>query len=214
MGWSWAFANLKPGTGKTTTSVLFAHGLHERGRDVLLVDADPGESASRWAELAGGFPFSVVTLHKRTLLRELRALVGRMNGDVDVVLDLPQLEDHAAIAKGGLAFARTWVVPVAPAGIEVDRMAAVGEHFEDVQATLEAPADEVVLFNRTNRAHPTFTGPDRRARDALTKLDYHVLTAMIPHSDDRFRQCFGVAIETTDPAIERLTDELLKRAGA
>ncbi len=214
MGMSWAFANLKPGTGKTTTAVLFSYGLHARGRDVLLVDADPGESASRWGELAGGFPFSAVTLHKRTLFRELQQLTGRLSADVDVVLDLPQLEDHAAIAKGGLAFARTWVCPVAPAGIEVDRMATVGTHFEEVQSTRTEPADEVVLFNRTNRAFPTRTGPDNAAREALEGLGYHVLKAMIPHADDRFRQVFGVPIEDTDPAIERLTDELLKRAAA
>ncbi len=214
MGMSWAFANLKPGTGKTTTAVLFSYALHVRGRDVLLVDADPGESASRWGELAGGFPFSAVTLHKRTLLRELRTLVGRLSADVDVVLDLPQLEDHAAIAKGGLAYAQTWICPVAPVGIEVDRMAAVGEHFAEVQATRSTPADEVVLFNRANRAHPTLTGPDKAARDALGNLGYDVLTAMVPHSDDRFRQCFGVPIEDTDPAIDRVTDELLKRCAA
>lgn len=215
MGWSWAFANLKPGTGKTTTAVLFAHALHYRDRQVLLVDADPGESASRWGELAGGFPMSVVTLHKRTLLAELRSLLGRLSADVDVVLDLPQLEDHAAIARGGLAFADTWVCPVAPSGIEVDRMVQVGQHFAEVQATRETPADEVVLFNRANRAHPTLTGPDNRARSALTGLGYHVLRSMIPHADDRFRQCFGVPVDPdTDPAIDRLTSELLGRCPA
>lgn len=211
---SWAFVNLKPGTGKTTTSVLVSYALHQRGRNVLLVDADPGESASRWGELAGGFPFASVTLHKRTLLRDLRALVQRMGEGTDVVIDAPQLEDHAAIAQGALAFADTWVVPLAPVGIEVDRMASVSEHFEQVQAVRDEPADPVVLFNRTNRAFPTRTGPDADARQALESLDYTVLRSMLPHSDARFRQTFGTSIEQSDDAIERVTDELLKRAGA
>ncbi len=211
---SWAFANLKPGTGKTTTSVLFAYALHARGRDVLLVDADPGESASRWGEMADGFPFSVVTLHKKTIGRELPSLVSRMSSD-HVVIDCPQIEDHSAIATGALRFADTWVVPLAPSGIEVDRMASVSEHFEEVQASRDADADAVVLFNRTNRRHPTSTGPDASAREALTELGYDVLRSMIPHSDMRYRQTFGVPMDDDrDDAIEAVTDELLKRAGA
>ncbi len=209
---SWAFVNLKPGTGKTTTSVLVAYSLHARGRLVLLVDADPGESASRWGELAGGFPFASVTLHKRTIRRDLDGLLARMKVD-DVLIDCPQIEDHASIAKGALGFAETWVVPLAPSGIEVDRMAAVSEHFDEVQATRQADADSVVLFNRTNRRRRTATGPDAAAREALEGLGYAVLETMIPSSDMRYRQTFGVDLtDERDDAIEDLTDELVKRA--
>ncbi len=211
---SWAFVNLKPGTGKTTTSVLLAYSLHARGRSVLLVDADPGESSSRWGELAGGFPFASVTLHKRTIGRDLPGLLARMQVD-DVLIDCPQLEDHASIAKGALGFADTWVVPLAPRGIEVDRMAAVSEHFDEVQATRDTDADAVVLFNRTNRRRRTSTGPDAAAREALESLDYTVLETMIPSSDMRYGQVFGVDLTgERDDTVEDLTDELLKRADA
>jgi len=44
-GLSLALANLKPGTGKTTSAVWLAHIFAQAGHNVLLVDADPSGSA-------------------------------------------------------------------------------------------------------------------------------------------------------------------------
>ena len=61
------FANLKPGTGKTTSAVWLAHAFAEAGHGVLLADADPAQSALQWADLAGGFPFRVAELARPDL---------------------------------------------------------------------------------------------------------------------------------------------------
>ena len=70
-GLSIALANLKPGTGKTTSAVWLAHVFAHVGNSVLLVDADPSGSALEWSDLAamgprlGGqepFPFRIVAL--------------------------------------------------------------------------------------------------------------------------------------------------------
>ena len=49
---SLALANLKPGTGKTTSAVWLAHVFAQAGNSVLLVDADPSGSALEWSDLA------------------------------------------------------------------------------------------------------------------------------------------------------------------
>ena len=69
-----ALANLKPGTGKTTSAVWLAHVFAQAGNRVLLVDADPSGSALEWSDLAAmdprlvpqqAFPFRVVALPSR-----------------------------------------------------------------------------------------------------------------------------------------------------
>src|SRR5437763_1910806 len=55
-GLSLALANLKPGTGKTTSAVWLAHVFTQAGNSVLLVDADPSGSALEWSDLAAMDP--------------------------------------------------------------------------------------------------------------------------------------------------------------
>ena len=55
-GLSIALANLKPGTGKTTSAVWLAHVFALSGNSVLLVDADPSGSALEWSDLAAMDP--------------------------------------------------------------------------------------------------------------------------------------------------------------
>src|SRR5437588_5694561 len=90
-GLSLALANLKPGTGKTTSAVWLAHVFAQAGNSVLLVDADPSGSALEWSDLAGldpritpreAFPFRVVALPSRELHRRLPEIAR----DDDVVI--------------------------------------------------------------------------------------------------------------------------------
>jgi len=79
-GLSVALANLKPGTGKTTSAVWLAHVFAQAGNSVLLVDADPSGSALEWSDLAAmypqlappeAFPFRIVALPSRELHRRV-----------------------------------------------------------------------------------------------------------------------------------------------
>src|SRR5689334_25159547 len=96
-----AVINLKGGTSKTTTAVFLAHALHEQGRRVLLVDADPQASALSWNEDAPEpFPFPVVGLPTRELYRQLPDFV---TSDINaVVIDTPPLDQKSGIVLGAL----------------------------------------------------------------------------------------------------------------
>ena len=90
-GLSLALANLKPGTGKTTSAIWLAHVFAQAGNRVLLVDADPSGSALEWSDLAAldprvapqqAFPYRIVALPSRELHRRLPDIAR----DDDVVI--------------------------------------------------------------------------------------------------------------------------------
>ena len=170
-GLSLALANLKPGTGKTTSAVWLAHVFARAGNSVLLVDADPSGSALEWSDLAAmdprlaapqaAFPFRIVALPSRELHRRLPDIA---RDDDVVIIDAPQIEDHGAIARSALRYADEIVIPCAPNPIEINRTTPVRDEIADVDSLRDRPARSAVLLNRCiTRAHST-PMPGRRCR--------------------------------------------------
>jgi chromosome partitioning protein len=200
-----ALVNLKPGTAKTTSAVWLAHAFHESGRDVLLVDADPAASALEWSDLADGFPFRVAGLPVKDLHRRV-ADIARP-GEV-VIIDAPQLEDHAGIARSAMRFADEILIPVAPTPIELNRTGPVLGEVEDIAAARTTPPRLCVMLNRVvSRAT---SGPD--AREALVELGFDVLATWIPRLEV-FAQSFGGPVRPAGTAFMDAAAELAKRAG-
>lgn len=153
-----AVINLKGGTSKTTSAVFLAHALHEQGRKVLLVDADPQGSALSWNEDAPQpFPFGVVGLPTKELHRQLRDFVGQ---DVNaVVIDTPPLEQKSGIVTSALRVATLALVPVAPTSIEYTRLGQVHEIVQDA-AEFRVDGEPVPLAVLLTRTVPNATSTD------------------------------------------------------
>ncbi|WP_149030696.1 ParA family protein [Kitasatospora sp. MBT66] len=210
-----ALVNLKPGVGKSTSAVFLGQALYEAGDNPLVVDADKGRSTQRWEELAGGFHFPVISKATRTLHTDIPDL---MENRGSLIVDVPQVEDHAGIARSALRICSTWVLPIAPSIIEVDRMFADGTLVEFLDNTQElrtdtgqAPADVVVLLNRTNTARMTKGGPDADVRQLFRDKGFVVLDTQIPHNDDRYRQSGGQRVRAIGTPYERVIRELKQR---
>lgn len=201
-----AYANTKPGTGKTTTSVLVAQSLHQRGFDVLLVDADPAQSALAWSDEVGGFDFKIVGLATKDAGRRLGDFAGP---DTLVIVDLPQAEDHGAIVRSVLRHVDEITIPVAPSTIEIDRTGAITDLLDEVAEVRQAPARIAVLLNRVVSGARS----GRDAREGLQAMGYDVLEAQIPRRE-AYALAYGAAPEVPagDP-VEVLADEYLRRAG-
>lgn len=201
-----AFANTKPGVGKTTTAVLLAWHLHARGLDVLLVDADPAQSALEWSDEVGGFPFKVVGLATKDAGRRLADYAGP---DTIVVVDLPQAEDHGVIVRSVLRHVDEITIPVAPSTIEIARTSAMGDLLDEIAEVRTAPARVAVLLNRV----VTGANSGKHAREGLNESGWEVLSAQIPRWD-AFSVAYGVEPDdsTTEP-IAALAEEYLVRAG-
>jgi len=204
-GLSLALANLKPGTGKTTSAVWLAHVFAQAGNRVLLVDADPSGSALEWSDLAAmyprlpppraAFPFRIVALPSRELHRRVPEIAGP---DDVVIIDAPQLEDHAGIARSALRYADEVLIPCAPSPIEINRTTPVRDEISEVEAVRDTPARSAVLLNRCiARAHST-----GHAREALEGLGYDVLRTAVPRLEV-YAQSFGMPIPDTGSDVWR-----------
>jgi chromosome partitioning protein len=212
-GLSIALANLKPGTGKTTSAVWLAHVFAAAGNSVLLVDADPSGSALEWSDLAAmdprlapqeAFPFRIVALPSRELHRRLPEIAR--NDDV-VIIDTPQLEDHASIARSALRYADEILIPCAPNPIEINRTTPVREEIAEVGEIRDRPARSAVLLNRCiARAHSVLD-----AREALVDLGYDVLPTAVPRLEV-YAQSFGMPIRQAGCDVwSKVAQDLIER---
>ncbi len=171
-----AVANLKGGTGKTTTAVHLALGLARSGR-TLLVDADPQASAFSWSEDADGFPVTVVPWACRDLARR----VEQVAGDYDhVVIDTPP--QHEGLVRQWLLASDWLVLPMAPSALEVARLGTTFALAADVE--LEQPLRTLVLLSRVRVG----TRSRREARSLLGDRGVPIFEAEV-----RMREAYAAA---------------------
>jgi len=212
-GLSLALANLKPGTGKTTSAVWLAHVFAQAGNRVLLVDADPSGSALEWSDLAAmnprvapqqAFPFRIVALPSGELHRRMPEIA---RDDDVVIIDTPQLEDHTAIARSALRYADEILIPCAPNPIEINRTTPVRDEIAEIEPVRDRPVRSAVLLNRCiTRAHSVSD-----ARQALQDLGYDVLASTVPRLEV-YAQSFGLPIpDTGRDAWRQVARDLIAR---
>lgn len=137
-----AIVNQKGGAGKTTTTMQLAGTIARRGYKVLVVDADPQGTATRWAASAEDntpFPASVVGLSAASekVHREVRKFIN----DYDfIIIDCPPAAD-SPVPQSALLIADLALVPIIPS--PPDMWAAVGikqviENASTINETLQS----------------------------------------------------------------------------
>jgi chromosome partitioning protein len=169
--------NLKGGVGKTTTALYFAEAAKEEGHVPVVIDADTERSALEWSSL-GELPFTVVASEKDALARQARSL--EKEGSV-VIIDTPPNNREALWAAS--AVADHVVVPVAPTGVDVNRLRATLEVLLDVEA-IKGEVDTSILLTRWDKRK-------RLAREAETLLNRFPLLAARIRSLTRYEDGFG-----------------------
>jgi chromosome partitioning protein len=143
----YAFINLKGGVGKTTSALFLATVAHELGYPVVVVDADTEQSALRWAESASGagdaLPFAVVAGELNRLAQQAKQLSqGQM-----VFIDVGPNRRELVMAAGGAADVA--LVPIAPTGMDADRMVSTLQVFGELEAIVGRAINSHILVTRT-----------------------------------------------------------------
>lgn len=179
---TWVVANTKGGTGKTTSAVHLAHALHELGRTVVAVDADPQQSMFKWHQASGLFPFHCRSLPHGNLHREVPGMAEYRYDTV--VIDTPGTppgsEGSRAITTSALRIARKIVIPIAPSTIEYGELEVMRGILDDIERHRpgdEPPPDIAVMLTRVvlGSTEPGFF------RQMISNAGWRVLRAQVPN---------------------------------
>lgn len=209
--------NFKGGSGKSTISMNLAGTLARRGAKVLVCDADPQGTATRWAtsaDEAKPFPASIAGLGAAgsKVSMELRKFVGDYEW---IVVDCPPAVD-SPIPLSALSVSDLGLVPVIPSPL--DLWATLG--IRDVFATAEGVNPNLLARLVVNQCPPN-TNLSKEVLDALPEFGIELCRTQI-HQRTAFRQAavVGGTVHDLDKTasqaigeIDALTDEVLEILG-
>jgi chromosome partitioning protein len=208
-----AVVNQKGGAGKTTVAMQLAGTLGRRGYKVLVVDADPQATSSRWAASADDskpFPATVVGLSaaQGKLHREVKKLMA----DYDyIVIDGPPAAD-SPIAQSALMIADLALVPVIPSPLDIWASVGIRKAIEDAAEINENLKSRLVV----NQCQPN-TSLTKDILDLLPEFGITMAQSQF-HQRTVYRQSavfgqtvqdFGAKALLAISEVEMLCDEVL-----
>ena len=208
-----AVVNQKGGSGKTTLSMQLAGSLARRNNKVLVVDADPQGTATRWAASADDdkpFPASVVSLSAASakVHREVKKFVDDYQ---HIIIDCPPAAD-SPVPQSALLIANLALVPIIPSPLDMWAAVGIREVIENVGDINEELKSRLVI----NQCQP-HTSLAKEALEVLPEFGIDLCKTYIHHRQV-YRQSavfgqtvhdFGSKATPATEEVEALTGEVL-----
>ena len=208
-----AVVNQKSGSGKTTLSMQLAGSLARRNNKVLVVDADPQGTATRWAASADDdkpFPASVVSLSAASakVHREVKKFVDDYQ---HIIIDCPPAAD-SPVPQSALLIANLALVPIIPSPLDMWAAVGIREVIENVGDINEELKSRLVI----NQCQP-HTSLAKEALEVLPEFGIDLCKTYIHHRQV-YRQSavfgktvhdFGSKATPATEEVEALTGEVL-----
>lgn len=151
-----SIANQKGGAGKTTVTMNLAGGLHEAGYRVLVIDADPQQSATKWRnrQEENQLGFDIISMARPGLHKDLPG----MNLDYEIILidcppGLADASGQGGITIGAVLASQFVLVPVQPTFLDYEASQMVLPLLQQV-AAFRPDLQALIVVNRkpTNRS--------------------------------------------------------------
>lgn len=179
------FASPKGGAGKSTSAVVLASELAQKGAGVVFIDADPNRPVSAWASRPGR-PGSLVVLSEVTeesIIEEIEDAAARAPF---VVVDLEGTASMTvayAISRADLV-----IIPVQGSQLDAAEAAKAIRLIRRQEKAFARAIPHVVLFTRTSAAIRPRTL--RHIRSELDRAGVRILKTQM-HEREAFRAIFS-----------------------
>lgn len=208
-----AILNQKGGAGKTTVTMQIAGSLGRRGHKVLVVDADPQGTSTRWAASAhDSKPFPAMVVGLSAAQGKLHREVKKFTDDYAyIIIDGPPASD-SPVAQSALMISDLVLVPIIPSPPDMWASLGIKKAIEDAADLNEKLNARLVV----NQCQPN-TSLAKDALDLLSEFGIDMARSQL-HQRTVYRQCavFGQTVHDygakAAPAIreiEMLVDEVL-----
>ena len=163
-----AVVNQKGGAGKTTIAVNLSAALAVEGKRILMIDADPQQTAQDWAAIRESPPpFQVIGLAKPVLHRD----VPRLAADYDYVV-IDGAPRSYEVARSAIAAADMVLIPVQPSGADFWASRETVNLIKEMREFKEAQRSAFVVSRKIAR-----TTLGRDISDALAEFEIPILRA-------------------------------------
>ncbi|MBD2596036.1 ParA family protein [Nostoc spongiaeforme FACHB-130] len=209
-----AVVNQKGGSGKTTVTMQVAGAIARRSNKVLVVDADPQGTATRWAASAEDetpFPAGVIGLSaaNNKVHREVKKFIDDYNY---IIIDCPPAAD-SPVPQSALLIADLALVPIIPSPLDMWAAVGIRQVIQNVGDFNDALQSRLVLNQcqpKTTLAQETLAVlPEFGIPLAKTQIQHRQVyrqSAVFGQTVHNFGNKSSAAIKE----IEQLTDEVLR----